>query len=304
MAGRKRRILLLGAQGQVGTELCRCLAPLGELLAMDHGDTARAIDLEDHDALPSLLEASKADLIVNAAAYTDVDRAERESARAHSVNGRAVAVLGECAARMNVPVIHYGTDYVFDGSARAPYAEDAPTAPLNVYGQSKLAGEAALVAGDSACLVLRTSWIYGLRGRNFLRTVLRLAREQPALRVVNDQHGSPTWARSVATVTALLVAKLGFSAADYRDYRGIYHLTNAGQTTWYGFAQAVLAGAPLSAPSRRPLVTPIVTADYPTPATRPAYSVLDNRKLARTFELAAEPWEMALAACLEDLAAS
>ena len=296
-----RKILLLGASGQIGAELCRSLAPLGSVIACSRGDERSPIDLAGLETLAARVSAHRPQLIVNAAAYTDVDGAESEAELAHDINARAVGVLGECAARLAAPIIHFSTDYVFDGAARTPYREDAPTAPLNVYGRSKRAGEDALLTGDSACLVLRTSWVYGLRGRNFLRTVLRLAREQPKLRIVDDQRGSPTWARTVADVTALLVAKLGFREAAYAPYRGLYHLTNAGETSWHGFAREILARLPDGVLDTRPRLEAISTADFATRATRPAYSVLDNRKLADTFDLATPPWELALAACVRDL---
>jgi len=297
----ERRLLVLGANGQVGHELCRALAPLGEVLAATRESIPYAFDLARPEALASLVEQARPSLIVNAAAYTAVDRAEDEASLAQAVNGDAVGVLGECAARLDVPLVHYSTDYVFDGAARTPYVEDAPTAPLNSYGRSKLAGERALIASEAACLILRTSWVYAGRGHNFLRTVLRLAHANPTLRIVDDQHGAPTWARSLADLTALMIYRLGFDTAAWHPYRGIYHASNRGSTTWCGFARAILERARDERDIVARTVEAIGSADYPTPAARPCYSLLDNTKLEQTFNLTLEPWEYALDKCMQDV---
>jgi dTDP-4-dehydrorhamnose reductase len=291
------RLLVLGGAGQLGHELCRALAPLGEVVAPPR----EAFDLGHPDTLAALVDAARPALIVNAAAYTAVDRAESETELAMTVNARAVAALAESAARYRIPLVHYSTDYVFDGRASAPYSEQAPTAPLNAYGHSKLAGEQALLASDAPYLLLRTSWVYAARGQNFLRTVLRLAREHPSLRIVDDQHGAPTWACTLADVTALVVYRLGFDAAAWLPHRGVYHVTNAGETTWCGFARAILARAADWPDIRAREVVAIATEDYPTPAARPRYSVLDSGKLRDTFNLAPEPWESALERCMAAL---
>jgi len=297
----ERRLLVLGANGQLGYELCRALAPLGEVLAVTRHTAPHAFELAHPENLAALITRARPALIVNAAAYTAVDRAESEPALAETINARAVGVLGECAARLDVPLVHYSTDYVFDGRAGTPYVEDAPTSPLNAYGHSKLAGERALLESAAACLVLRTSWVYAARGQNFLRTVLRLARAQPSLRIVDDQHGAPTWARSLADVTALMVYRLGFTAASWQACRGIYHASNSGATTWCGFARAILERIPAETDIVARTVEAIGSADYPTPAARPRYSLLDNTKLRDTFDLTLEPWEYALDKCMRDI---
>ncbi len=297
-----RRIVVLGASGQLGQALCRQLAPLGEVIPVARTGTPTTLDPAQPESLRACLEALKPALIVNAAAYTAVDRAESEPALAHAINATAVGVLGEIAARAGVPLIHYSTDYVFDGSGEMPRYEDEPCAPLNVYGLSKRAGEEALFATDAACLVFRTSWVYAARGQNFLRTVLRLARAGTPLRIVDDQHGAPSWASSIALATALIVHQLGFSVGDYRAQRGLYHLTNAGETTWHGFAREILRRLPEGLGVATREIQPIATTDYPTPAVRPRNSRLDGSKLYQQFGLRPEAWEQALARCLEDLA--
>lgn len=303
MVSRARpRILVLGATGQLGQALCRNLAPLGEVVPVARAGTVHTFDLAQPALIRACIQTLKPALIVNAAAYTSVDRAESESSLAHAINATAVGVLGELAARAQVPLIHYSTDYVFDGAGATPRTEDAPCAPLNVYGHSKRAGEEALLASDAACLVFRTSWVYAARGQNFLRTVLRLARTGTPLRMVDDQYGAPTWANSIALATALVVHQLGFSPRDYLAQRGLYHLTNAGETTWCGFAREILRGAPEALVLATREVQPIATRDYPTPAARPRNSRLDGGKLYQHFGLRLEPWDEALAHCLAELA--
>lgn len=297
----ERCVVVLGADGQLGHELCRTLAPLGKVVGLGRRNPALAFDLQSPAAACATIAGLRPALLVNAAAYTQVDKAESEPALAHALNAEAVGALGACAARLGIPFVHYSTDYVFDGNATHPYTEDHPTAPLNVYGASKLAGEQALHASGAASVVLRTSWVYAGRGQNFLRTMLRLAASQPRLRVVADQHGAPTWARSLAGATALMVAKLGFDSANWRPHHGVYHLTNAGHTTWHGFAQAILDIARDWPGVIAEGVEPIPTSDYPTPAARPRYSVLDNGKFKRAFNLALEPWDVALKLCMADL---
>jgi dTDP-4-dehydrorhamnose reductase len=278
-------ILVTGARGQLGCELAAALAPLGRVTALDRA----ALDLADAAALEASLRALDPQLIVNAAAYTAVDQAERERDAAFAVNATAPAVMAGHAKAHGALLIHYSTDYVFDGARRTPYDEDAPAAPLNVYGASKLAGEQAIAASGAAALVLRTSWVYGLRGRNFLLTIRRLAATRDVLAVVDDQVGTPNWCRELARATAALVAR-GLPYLTARS--GLYHLSAQGATTWHGFARAILGDA------SHPRVDAIATADYPTPARRPAYAVLDTARFSRTFGLALPDWRTSLAECL------
>jgi len=278
-------ILLTGSGGQLGFELARSLAARGNVIACDRA----TLDLSDAQALVATVRRVRPQLIVNAAAYTAVDRAESEPERAHAVNAVAPGILAEEARRSGALLVHYSTDYVFDGTADVPYAEDAPTAPLNVYGESKLAGERAIAAARAASVILRTSWVYGLRGSNFLLTIRRLAAERDELRVVADQVGVPNWTRAIAQATAELV---GRGLAALAERAGVYHMSATGSASWFDFARAITGDAP------RPRVVPIATADYPTPARRPAYAVLATGKLERTFGITLGHWRETLAACL------
>jgi dTDP-4-dehydrorhamnose reductase len=282
---RYHRVLLTGVAGQLGHELARLLPALGDTIALDR----TRLDLTDTASIRRVVRDARPDLIVNAAAYTAVDRAEAEPEIAHAVNARAPEVLAEEAHRIGALLVHFSTDYVFDGSASEPYREDAPVNPINVYGASKLAGERAVTAAAPRALVLRTSWIYGMHGHNFLLTMRRLARERDEIRVVDDQHGTPNWSRSLASAT---VAILDRSRAELYRGAGIYHLCSAGQTTWCGFARALLADLP------DVRVIPITTADYPTPARRPRFSVLDASRLAKIFGVSMPHWEHDLRSCL------
>ena len=277
-------ILLTGAGGQVGFELSRSLAAYGEVIAPDRA----TLDLADADALVACMRQARPQLIVNAAAYTAVDRAESERDAAFAVNARAPGILAEEAKRQDAVLIHYSTDYVFDGQRTTPYDEDAPTGPLNVYGASKLEGELAVAQSGARAIVLRTSWVYGARGSNFLLTILRLARERDELRIVADQHGTPNWCRTLADATAATVAQ-GLPWLAERS--GLYHLSSTGATTWHGFAQAIIGDAP------RPRIVGIATSDYPTPARRPAHGVLSTRRFEATFGFVLPDWRDALAAC-------
>ncbi len=296
MRQKRPRILLISHTGQLGWELQRTLAPLGEVVATGRkGDAKVVANLTDPDSLVQVFKEVKPTLVVNAAAYTAVDRAENEPDLAASVNGVAPGVIGELATRQGAAVIHYSTDYVFDGVSDCPYKESDKTAPASVYGRTKLEGEQALLDATTNALVFRTAWVYGQRGQNFLQTMQRLFTERDELRVVDDQIGSPTWSRMVAEATAQVVAQLKMEPTQFGEKRGIYHLTAAGQTSWFGFAQAILE----SAGSECHLL-PIPSADYPTPAKRPVWSVLDNRKLNDTFGLVLPDWRCSLQQCMDD----
>lgn len=282
------RILLTGINGQVGWELQRTLAPLGEVIAADRN----VLDLADTASIRRRVMALAPDLIVNPAAYTAVDKAESEPDLAHVINAAAVSELAGCG----MPLVHFSTDYVFDGRKAGAYTEDDPPNPLGVYGATKLAGEEAVQCAGIPHLILRTSWVYGLRGRNFLLTMQRLARERDSLAVVDDQFGAPTWSRMIAEATALVVARW-LDRADPAATSGIYHLSCGGRTSWHGFTAAILAHL-ANGDEKLARLTAIPTAGYPTPAARPANSQLDCARLARTFGVRLPDWDTALALCL------
>ena len=299
------RILVTGKNGQVGFELQRRLAGLGQVIAVGRDE----MDLSDPDAIRRAVREAKPDLIVNAAAYTAVDQAESEPELAQAINGIAPGILAEEARRAGAALIHYSTDYVFDGSKTAPYTEDDEPRPINVYGRTKLAGERAIQAVDAPHLILRTSWIYGARGKNFLLTILRLAKERAELSIVDDQIGAPTWSRAIAAATGTILEHLRYGQPAFRDACagkcGVYNLTAAGQTSWHGFAAAILANAAIARPGqsafaleRVPVLKPIPTEQYATPARRPRNSVLSNAKLQRAFGLAMPGWKASLADCM------
>lgn len=292
------RILVTGTSGQVGRDLLTTLAPLGEVVGVDRA----RMDLADPEAITALVRSVAPGLIFNPAAYTAVDRAETEIDAATRVNSVAPGVLAAEAARLGAWLVHYSTDYVFDGRADRPYTEDDPTNPVSVYGRTKLDGERAIAASGCRHLILRTSWVYSLRGRNFLTTMYRLARERDELRVVDDQRGAPTTSAALADAGATLARAL---AAGGTPPSGVYHMSCGGEVSWCGFARAIVDRLPQLAralgdapPDRRPAVTPIRTEDYPTPAARPRNSVLDNGRLERTFGLRLPHWERALDALL------
>jgi dTDP-4-dehydrorhamnose reductase len=272
------KIVITGCKGQVGWELKRALAPLGEITALDHA----GLDLADPEGIRAKIRALHPDVIVNAAAYTAVDHAESESDLAHAINARAPGVLGEEAARCGALLVHYSTDYVFDGSKSTPYIEDDVPNPISAYGRSKLEGERAVQASGCRHIILRTTWIYAARGKNFLLTILRLAAERPELRVVNDQYGAPTSAPSIADATATIIR----SVAGGNDATGVFHLTAAGRTTWHEFATLIVA----SMPPPHPAVLAIPSSEFPTAARRPANSCLDNGRLSATFGIRLRDW--------------
>ena len=299
------RILVTGRNGQVGFELLRRLARLGQVMAPDRDE----MDLADPDSIRRTVRKAAPDLIVNAAAYTAVDQAESEPKLAHAVNGVAPGILAEEAKRAGATLIHYSTDYVFDGTKAAPYSEEDELRPLSVYGGTKLAGEQAIQAVDVPHLILRTSWVYGARGKNFLLTILRLAQERETLSIVDDQIGAPTWSRAIAEATGGILEHLGYGKPAFRDgcagQRGIYNLTAAGQTSWHGFAAAILAHAASARPgesefalARVPVLKAITTEQYPTPAQRPRNSVLSNAKVQSAFGLVMPDWKFSLADCM------
>lgn len=287
------RILLTGVNGQVGWELQRTLAPLGEVIAADRN----RLDLADTSSIRRAVDAIAPDLIVNPAAYTAVDKAETEPALAHAINAAAPGELAQAAAVRGIPLVHFSTDYVFDGHKSAAYTEADTPNPLGVYGATKLAGEQAVARAGAPHLILRTSWVYGLRGRNFLLTMQRLLRERETLAVVDDQFGAPTWSRLIAEATALVVARW-LDQPDQTATSGIYHLSCGGRTSWHGFTAAIRAHLAESDVKLASL-TAIPTSGYPTPAARPANSQLDCDKLAATFGVRLPDWETALALCLE-----
>lgn len=302
------RILITGATGQVGWHLQRALAPLGEVMPC----TRYQLDLTQPDAAAQVVRGLAPDVVVNAAAYTAVDKAESEPELAHAVNATTPGLIADNLARNGALLVHYSTDYVFDGAKSGAYQESDATGPLNVYGESKLAGERLIASSGCASIILRTSWVYDVRGKNFLRTVLRLAREREELRMGGDQHGAPTWARMIAESTAQIVAR----CAHERDsanwgFRGIFHVTAAGQTTWAGFAQQILEeyealanGTPDAGRSGSPLiakrVVPITSDQYQSAARRPKNSVLSNSKLQATFGLRLPDWRVQLRLALQD----
>ena len=278
------KILLLGKNGQVGWELQRSLSPLGELVALD----SKQCDLTDFDALAGIVRNAAPDVIVNAAAYTAVDKAESEPDLARMVNAQSVALLAEHAAQSGAWLIHYSTDYVFDGSGEKPWLEADQTGPLNVYGATKLEGERLISQSGCKHLIFRTSWVYGARGGNFARTMLRLAKERDALRVIDDQTGAPTGADMIADVTAHAIRL----AMRCPEVAGLYHLAAGDATTWHGYASFVLdyaraAGVALKASE----ICPVPTSAFPTPAKRPHNSRLNTEKLQSTFDLYLPRWQ-------------
>jgi dTDP-4-dehydrorhamnose reductase len=295
------KILLLGKDGQVGWELQRALAPLGELFAFDQQDA----DFEDFDCLRQLVRQNRPNIIVNAAAYTAVDKAESDAAKVQRINAHAVGILGEEAAKLDAWLVHYSTDYVFDGSKSSPYEEGDATHPMSVYGQTKLEGEQLLRKHCPKHLIFRTSWVYAARGGNFAKTMLRLAKERDELKVIADQHGAPTSAELIADVTALALYRVGQDAGAASRLAGIYHLVAGGSTTWHGYAQYVLelaqaAGIALKA---GPQAThPIPTEAYPLPAARPKNSRLNTAKLVNAFNVHLPDWRYHVWRLIDELA--
>jgi dTDP-4-dehydrorhamnose reductase len=287
-------ILLTGVNGQVGFELARNLQGLGNVVALGRDK----LDLTDLDQLRRVVQDVKPQLIVNPAAHTAVDKAESEAGLAMRLNAEAPAVLAEQAKKLGAALVHYSTDYVFDGSKVGEYEETDLTNPQNIYGESKLAGEQAIAASGCSHLIFRTSWVYGTRGKNFLLTMLRLGAERDQLSVVSDQFGAPTWANTIAALTSNVLAQESAAAdrnAWWAEHSGVYHLTAGGATSWHGFAEAIFDLANLAT---KPRVNPIPASSYPTPAKRPVNSRMSNDKLARTFRVRAPHWREALQLCM------
>jgi len=314
----KPTILLTGKTGQVGSELHRLLPQLGRVVAPDR----KELDLLDLDTIRRTVRDIRPQLLVNAAAYTAVDAAEKDQASAYTINAEAVRVLAEEAKSLNAALVHYSTDYVFDGSKRTPYDERDPVNPLNVYGKTKFAGEQAIRNSGVPHLIFRTAWVYATRGRNFVLTILRIATEREELKVVSDQIGAPTCASDIATATTKILAGIcerNNGAVVFSKVGGTYHMTALGQTTWYDFAKAILEKASgashdlpwlAAATHGRPLIArqviPISTEEFRSPTQRPAYSVLSNSRLIDTFEIALPDWHIQVLRCFapENAAAS
>jgi len=285
--------LVFGANGQVGRCLVRRLPALASVEFLDR----RQADLSRPETVRRALAACRPDVVINAAAYTAVDRAESEPELANTVNAEAPAVMAESCARSGAWLIHYSTDYVFDGAASEPYSEDDPVAPINVYGRTKLAGEQAIRAAHERHLILRTSWVYSNSGANFLNTMLRLAGERDTLRIVADQVGGPTWGGAIAEATGRLVQQLASGQHEARDIAGVYHMTCAGRASWHELARRIFE---LSGQLERLRIEPIESRDFPTPAARPPFSVLCNDKLERVFGERLDHWDDALQKCLSE----
>jgi dTDP-4-dehydrorhamnose reductase len=284
------KVLLTGRSGQLGWELSRALAPLGEIAAFDRG----GLDLTVPDQIVRAVRSVRPDVIVNAAAYTAVDRAETEPESAHAINAAAAGVLAEETKRAGALLVHYSTDYVFDGVKDTPYVEEDSPNPLNVYGASKLAGERAIRAVDAPHLILRTSWVYAARGANFFLTIRRLLREKSSLRIVSDQIGAPTSAAALADATAEILRRHDRLALGRMS--GIYHVTAGGSTSWHGFATQI-ARLERATLQRTPAIAPIPSSEYPTPALRPRNSRLSNEKLLARFGVKLPSWEACLEKC-------
>jgi len=290
MSFQQPSILLIGRNGQVSWELLRTLAPLGKVTALDYPD----VDLTDSDGLRKLVREIKPQIVVNAAAYTAVDKAEEDEARCLAINATGAGVLAEEAAKLGAAIVHYSTDYVYNGTGERPWVETDAVEPLNAYGRTKLAGDEAIAAANPRHLIFRVSWVYGARGSNFLLTMLRLARQKEALTVVDDQVGAPTWSRQIAEATALAIAR-------WNGQSGVYHLPQAGFTSWYGFAKAIFELDPKKAEQILREVSPVSSDAYPSKARRPTNSRMSGEKLAADFGIRLPHWEDSLRQVIETL---
>jgi dTDP-4-dehydrorhamnose reductase len=294
------KILLLGKNGQVGWELQRSLAPLGEVLALDRHSTPHGGDLSQPERLAQTVLDWRPDVIVNAAAHTAVDKAESEPELARCLNATAPAALAQAAAQIGALLVHYSTDYVFNGQGDQPWQEGDSTGPLSVYGQTKREGEQAIVASGCAHLIFRTSWVFAARGGNFAKTMLRLAAERERLTVIDDQFGAPTGADLIADVTAHAIR----ASLQQPALGGLYHLVAGGQTTWHGYASHVIAQARLLQPGlalKVSEIAPVPTSAFPTPAQRPLNSRLATHKLQNAFGLALSPWQQGVNRMLAEI---
>jgi len=285
------KILLFGKNGQIGWELAKKLPPLGEVVALDFPE----VDFSDPDGLRKIIRAHAPNVILNAAGYTAVDQAEREPEKARGVNGIAPGILAEEAAALGAALVHYSTDYVFDGTKRTPYTEADDPRPLNVYGNTKWEGDRAVERAGGAYLIFRTSWVFGARGSNFLLTIRRLAGERPELRIVDDQVGNPTWCGWIAEATAEILLRISLEdgpsfVSKMNRYKGVYNLSSEGEVSWFVFARAILEADPLRNEHPMRNVLPIKTEEYPTAAKRPHYSVLSKDKIRRAFNLRIPSW--------------
>ena len=290
------KILLIGKEGQVGGELSSLLRPLGELILCGEKD----LDLTQEDRIREKLRDVQPHVIVNAAAYTAVDKAEEEPDLALAINGTAPAILAEEAKKLGAALVHYSTDYVFDGEKQEAYTEEDSPNPLSVYGRTKLAGDEAIQSTGLPHLIFRTAWVYGLKGKNFLLTMQRLAKERDELKIVDDQIGSPTWSRTIAQTTANVLTQLmpqdsPGNLSRFQQASGLYNLVCGGQTSWFGFAQAIMEESSLSQDTK---LTPIPTSEYPTPAKRPQQCVLSTEKLRSAFGIVLPAWDVTLKYCL------
>src|SRR6202142_1794956 len=294
------RLLVTGASGQTGWELSRSLMPLGDVVALDR----RQCDFSRPELLPTILRDIKPDVVVNAAAYTAVDKAEREEKLAMTVNGTAVGVIAEESRKAGILLVHYSTDYVFDGVKQTPYTEEDAPNPINAYGRSKLVGDAAVRQAGGAYVILRTSWVYAGRGHNFLGTILRLASEREELGIVDDQIGAPTRAHDIADATALIIRAICQEQAQGQFASGLFNLTASGATSWHGIAKAILEEAARHAllPAQHlPQLKPIPSEEYPTPAARPKNSRLAVDRISNRFGIALPDWKQGLARCIEEI---
>lgn len=309
MPDSEKRILLTGVLGQVGGELKPLLEPFGTVIAADLPD----FDFLNPASVRRFARECKPDWIVNPAAYTAVDKAESESELAYAINAEAPRVLGEVAAELGIPILHFSTDYVFNGAGTKPWVESDETGPLGVYGASKLAGEKALAETGAVHLIFRTSWVYGSRGKNFLLTILPLAFKKEELRIVDDQHGAPTWSRDLARLVVHVMGRINEASTAtgkpvdeaVRDVQGVYHAVNSGETTWYGFAQEFLRLVADARPEAKiARLTPIATSEYPTPAKRPANSRLNCSRLREVFGFTMPSWQESTAAVVSEVLSS
>lgn len=283
-----KTVLIFGRTGQIGWELQQVLPTLGKVVALGRSE----IDLANPEAIRQVIRDLSPQIIVNAAAYTTVDKAESEQEIALTLNGKAPAVMAEEAKRLGSIFVHYSTDYVYDGESQRPYLESDTTGPLNVYGRSKLAGDHAVEMIGGSYLILRTSWVYGMRGHNFLQTMLKLAKERDYLKIVADQVGAPTWSRLIAQATADML-----TACNQDTRWGTYHLTCGGQTSWHGFAESIFERVKRQG-LRAPQLTAIKSSEYASPAQRPKNSVLSNEKVAQAFGVRLPSWDVGLSMCL------